>query len=363
MGFFASLKTYKLVNQSIALRNDKKFYDALTIIDEALKLDSKDSGIWHQKAAILLEVFNLNEALTCIDEALKLTNNHFQMYQMYLDKSIILSHLGKNEETLSCLDQAIKFSPQYSDRMWIIGLLQTVAYYNMKQYEKSLECAFESLRFKPHNPDLLRQNAYSLLELKQFESAIKSIDEAIKQDPSGQFTNGNKQDILNKIAIAQQPSVEGGWSMDRSTQGAYSHFDEMSQESNDDLQESDMSNNFSRLAWKDAENLVGKLFEKKGYNVQVTGKSGDFGIDVEASKGTEFIGIQVKHWSMDVGFEDIAKTFGVANKYTRVIIVSTKSGFTSQAMLFARRDENRYRLELWNGQIFKQELRQFVLEK
>ena len=362
MGLFGNPEAKLLFKQAVALRNDKKFYDALTILDEAIKLDSKDSKLWYQKAVTLLDVLNLNEALTCIDQSIKFKPKN--IFEILLDKSLILFKLGKLEETLSCLDEAKKVKQGYNENKWVLlRNHQSLVYFVMKQYEKSLECAFESLSLKPYNPELLRQNAYSLLELKQFESAIKSIDEAIKQDPNGEFTNGNKQDILNKIAIAQQPSVEGGWSMDRSTQGAYSHFDEMSQESNDDLQESDMSNNFSRLAWKDAENLVGKLFGKKGYSVQVTGKSGDFGIDVEASKGTEFIGIQVKHWSMDVGFEDVAKTFGVANKYTRVIIVSTKSGFTSQAMLFARRDENRYRLELWNGQRFKQELRQFVIER
>ena len=108
---------------------------------------------------------------------------------------------------------------------------------------------------------------------------------------------------------------------------------------------------------------MGKLFQKKGYNVQVTGKSGDFGIDVEASNGSEFIGIQVKHWSADVGFEDVAKTLGVSSKFNKVIIVSTKTGFTSQAIEFSQRDENRYRLELWDTNRFKLELMQNIIGK
>lgn len=233
MRFFTAYKTYKLFNQAVALRNDKKFYDALTILDEAIKLDSKDSQLWYQKAVTLLDVLNLNEALTCIDQSIKFKPKN--IFEILSDKSIILFKLGKLEETLSCLDEAKKVKQGYNENKWVLGNHQSVVYFVMKQYEKSLECAFESLRLKPYNPELLRQNAYSLLELKQFESAIKSIDEAIKQDPNGEFTNGYKQDILNKIAIAQQPSVEGGWSMDRSTQGAYSHFNEMSQESNDDF--------------------------------------------------------------------------------------------------------------------------------
>ena len=102
------------------------------------------------------------------------------------------------------------------------------------------------------------------------------------------------------------------------------------------------------------EHLVGKLFEKKGYKVRVTQKTGDFGIDVEAKNSTEFIGIQVKHWNKDVGFDDCAKTLGVSHQYNKAIIISTKSGFTPQSWKF--QDENRYRLELWNSARFKKEL-------
>ena len=129
------------------------------------------------------------------------------------------------------------------------------------------------------------------------------------------------------------------------------------------LQESDLINNFSRLSWQNAEDLVGLLFQKKGYHVKVTQRTGDFGIDVEATNGPEFIGIQVKNWVSNVDYPDIAKTCGGGNRFTKVMIVSTKSGFTSASIKFANKDENRYRLELWDSNRFKQELRQHVIGK
>ena len=62
---------------------------------------------------------------------------------------------------------------------------------------------------------------------------------------------------------------------------------------------------------------------------------------------------------MDVGFEDVAKTLGVAQKFNKVIIVSTKSGFTSQALEHAQ--NNPYLIELWDSNKFKNELRQYVV--
>ncbi len=135
-----------------------------------------------------------------------------------------------------------------------------------------------------------------------------------------------------------------------------------------ELNESDLQNNFQRYTWQQAEDIVGKLFEKKNYTVTIGSptanggikRQGDFGIDVEAKNGQEYLGIQVKHWSMDVGFEDVAKTLGVAQKFNKVIIVSTKSGFTSQAWTHA--NDNPYLIELWDSNRFKNELRQYLLK-
>ena len=156
------------------------------------------------------------------------------------------------------------------------------------------------------------------------------------------------------------------------TQGALpkdynSNIDELTITKVENVIESDLQNNFSRFSWQQAEDLVGKLFEKKGYSVTIgvptadggTKRQGDFGIDVEAKNEKEYLGVQVKHWSMDVGFEDVAKTLGVAQKFNKVIIVSTKSGFTSQALEHAQK--NPYLIELWDSNKFKNELRQHVI--
>jgi hypothetical protein len=119
--------------------------------------------------------------------------------------------------------------------------------------------------------------------------------------------------------------------------------------------------------WKQAEDLVGKLFEKKGYDVTVgvstlnggIKRNGDFGIDVRAKNDEHYLGIQVKHWNSNVDFDDVAKTLGVAQKYNKVIIISTKSGFTPQALQHA--SDNSYLIELWDRVRFAQELKDHSL--
>ena len=122
------------------------------------------------------------------------------------------------------------------------------------------------------------------------------------------------------------------------------------------ISESDLQNQFSKFSWRQMEELTGKLFEKKGYSVEVTQASGDYGIDVWAKKDGMTLGIQVKKWRNDVGFDDVAKTLGSnmskANKY---ILISTTSFFTPQA--WEHQKQHSTIMELWDTNRFKKELR------
>lgn len=123
------------------------------------------------------------------------------------------------------------------------------------------------------------------------------------------------------------------------------------------VNENDLQDGFSKFSWRQMEELTGKLFEKKGYSVEVTKSTGDYGIDVWAKKDGMTIGIQVKKWRKDVGFDDVAKTLGSnmskANKY---ILISTTSFFTPQAWEHQRQHSTI--IELWDTNKFRQELRE-----
>ena len=126
------------------------------------------------------------------------------------------------------------------------------------------------------------------------------------------------------------------------------------------ISEADFRNNFRRFDWREMEYLTGYLFQKKGYSALVTQSTRDFGIDVEAKKGSEYLGIQVKHQESNVGFPDVAKTLGTDRKFTKTIIISTKSGFQSQALEHAQK--NKDHIELWDKDRFKKELRDNLIK-
>jgi superfamily II DNA or RNA helicase len=93
---------------------------------------------------------------------------------------------------------------------------------------------------------------------------------------------------------------------------------------------------------KEFEDLVAKIYEAQGFEVQVVGGSHDGGVDIRAVRsnapGRDRIVVQCKHIKGNVGRPDVQKLWGVANddhKITRADLVAS-SGFTSEARQFAR---------------------------
>ena len=224
----------------------------------------------------------------------------------------------------------------------------------MGKYDDALKVADEGLRLEPNHENLLKMQSMSLAGNYRYDEALNILDRAIQLYPNNEEFQDTKYSIIQTRNEVIGELQKRGYSFEQ-----FIRYREII--SDGVLRRSDIENNFFRFSWKNAEVLVGKLFEAKGYSINVTGRTGDFGIDVEAMGSDLFLGIQVKHWNADVGFEDIAKTLGVSSKFDKVIIVSTKSGFTKQAREFASRSENRIRLELWDSFKFKRELEQFLL--
>ena len=122
-----------------------------------------------------------------------------------------------------------------------------------------------------------------------------------------------------------------------------------------DVSDEDLKNNFENYTWRDMEEVVGELYKKQGYEVTITPGARDFGIDVWAITPNEKIGIQVKHQTNDVGFDAVAKTVGCAMGANKVIIVSTKSGFSKQVYQYQM--DNQQFVELWTSKRLKQKIR------
>jgi HJR/Mrr/RecB family endonuclease len=115
--------------------------------------------------------------------------------------------------------------------------------------------------------------------------------------------------------------------------------------------------NYLKFSGREAELLVGELFKRKGFSVEVTQPSHDGGIDVFAKKNRIMYGIQVKHWNAYVDVDDVETTLkSCVFKADKYILISGKSGFLRAAKDLAQKNASRF--ELWDKKRFKKELQE-----
>ena len=108
---------------------------------------------------------------------------------------------------------------------------------------------------------------------------------------------------------------------------------------------------FYNLSWEEFEELVGALYEDRGYDVEVTQGVADLGVDVWAERNGERIAIQVKQYAdgNTVGRETLQKLASTISKgdADRVIII-TSGEFARTAEVYA--SDFGSKMELINGE-------------
>lgn len=83
----------------------------------------------------------------------------------------------------------------------------------------------------------------------------------------------------------------------------------------------------------DFEEYIASIYEKLGYSVDVTPKSGDYGLDVIASNKNEKLGIQVKKYSSSVGVKAVQEVIAGMAYYNcnKGVVVTNSKNFTKEA--------------------------------
>ena len=123
-----------------------------------------------------------------------------------------------------------------------------------------------------------------------------------------------------------------------------------------------LDKDFLHMGHFEFEEFIARLFQKMGYQTEVTRKTGDYGIDVIAIDGKGKIAIQAKQYKggNNVGNETVQQLLGAmwrVKAYKAIII--TTSDFTRQAIQQASDSP----IELWNLNMLKNKVRKYFIEE
>jgi tetratricopeptide (TPR) repeat protein len=98
------------LEEGIALYELKRYEEALTAYEQAVRLDPNFAEPYSSKGALLCELKRYREALASCEEAIRLDPKNAQAYHK---KGVVLYGLPRYEEALLAAQQAIRLDPNF----------------------------------------------------------------------------------------------------------------------------------------------------------------------------------------------------------------------------------------------------------
>lgn len=178
-----------LFNMAVSLANQKKFSEALSLIDQQLVVSPSDSLALRYKGDFLTELKDYKNALEDYEESLRL--NPFQP-QVLNNKAILLWELGKQIQAILTLNEGIRIKSSFS------ALWYNKAGFLSKEPENS-DIVNEYHNTILSNPSLnFEDRIYqgrSMIVLRKYAEAVTHFDKLLIEDPKN-------IDVLSKKAEA-----------------------------------------------------------------------------------------------------------------------------------------------------------------
>jgi tetratricopeptide (TPR) repeat protein len=170
----------------------KRYEEALAAFEQAIRLDPTDALAYLGKGTTLHDLKRYEEALAAYDQAIRLDPNYASAYY---HKGNALRKLKRYEEALVAFEQAIRLDPNYT----YAYISKGNALHNLKRYEEALTAFEQAIRLDPNNAFVYYNKGSVLDDLKRYEEALAAFEQAIRIDPTDAFAYYNKGNALRNL--------------------------------------------------------------------------------------------------------------------------------------------------------------------
>ena len=171
-----SSKTNLLFELGNLLYSGKEYEAAITSCDQALKIKPELHEVWYNRGVALSNLGRIEEAISSYDQALKIKPDDHQPWN---NRGVALSNLGRIEEAISSYDQALRIKPDYHQAWNNRGN----ALSNLGRIEEAISSYDQALKIKPDYHQAWNNRGNVLSNLGQIEEAISSYNQALKIKP------------------------------------------------------------------------------------------------------------------------------------------------------------------------------------
>ena len=176
---------------SAALRNNKKYDEAIKAHKKNIELSPKDPEAYNNFGITLKELNKTNEAINYYIKAIELNKNYSEAYN---NLGTSLNDLGKLKEAEINFTEAINLNNNFSEAHNNLGLLKE----KKLDFKSAAESFKNALKANPNNIDAHNNLAFNFKEQGNVEGSIIHLVEAIKRAPLNLSSYYNLSVILKE---------------------------------------------------------------------------------------------------------------------------------------------------------------------
>ncbi|MEM2944131.1 MAG: tetratricopeptide repeat protein [Methanomassiliicoccales archaeon] len=193
------------------LMKRNKFKEALSSIEEALRIKSDNFAAWQKKALALASLGKIERAIEACEKAIEMKPD--EAYTWYL-LGVFKGQSGDLLGEVHAYNNALKLHPQMAPAL----LNKGAALYQLGKLEEALVVYDAMLRIYPSHAQALNNRGLVLKAMGRTNEALKSFELALASDPRNLEALVNKASLLSSLAMINEAvdawqevvRVEGG---------------------------------------------------------------------------------------------------------------------------------------------------------
>lgn len=167
-----------LVRKGIELMSIKRYTEAISYFDTAIKVNPKYVEAYNYKGAAYIQLGDFKDALICIEKAIEIKPDY---KDAYLNKGTALFSMSKFSEALEEYKKTIKIDPNYAEGYFNIGSCYMMLNDSKNEAINSFTSA---IMISPYYSAAYYNRACAYISIKELEGCLKDLETAIQIDKS-----------------------------------------------------------------------------------------------------------------------------------------------------------------------------------
>ncbi len=182
-----------------------KLDESIEYFDKAIELNPAESLLWYMKGRVFIDLNRCDEAIELLDKSFDLNPLHIRSL---CTKGIAYEELRKYDDAMDCYNEAIILEP---DDGYAYGLKGTLYLMHLKDYDKAIKYLNQASRIDPKNSMIWNNLGDAYLNTGEFKKGLICCDKARSLDHNNfraWFTTGEIYYELHEYDKAMKYAIK-----------------------------------------------------------------------------------------------------------------------------------------------------------